>query len=166
MDNHTRIAEYFKEIETIKEHNGYFCSVEDALTVVILGSVCGLRNVNQIHQWATNSRVSKFLSKHFEIKNVPCYYWLLCLLKIIKPSSLNKCLINWVQSFLPNGVKGLTLSFDGKTVRSTGKMEKYEKPLHIIRAHIAEFGVTLSGQKVNDKTNEIPAMREMIELLN
>ena len=85
---------------------------------------------------------------------------------MIKPSSLNKCLVNWVQSLLPDGVSGLTLSFDGKTVRSTGKMEKYEKPLHIISAHIAELGITLAGQRVEDKTNEIPAMREMIELLN
>ena len=133
---------------------------------MILGSLCGLRNVSQIHQWAVNDRVAEFLSKHFDIKNIPCYFWLLCLLKMIKPSSLNNCLIRWTQSFLPDGVRGLTLSFDGKTVRSTTKMDKYEKPLHIISAHIAELGITLAGHKVNDKTNEIPAMRELIELLD
>lgn len=165
MDKITKMQEYFSEVETIKEHNGYFCSVGEALTVVILGSLCGLRNVNQIHQWAVSSKVREFLSVKFGIKNIPCYYWLLCLLKIIKPTSLNKCLVKWVQSFLPDGVKGLTLSFDGKTIRSTAKMSKYEKPIHIISAHIAELGITLAGQKVDDKSNEIPAMRELIELL-
>jgi len=166
MNKKMKLSDYLADIETSKAHNGYFCSVEEALTVVILGTLCGLRNVNQIHQWAVSDMVSEFLLKHFGIKDIPCYYWLLCLLKIIKPSSLNKCLENWVQSFLPNGVNGLTLSFDGKTVRSTTKMDKYDKPLHIISAHIAELGVTLASKKVDDKSNEIPAMRELIELLN
>ena len=166
MDKMTKIKEYFSAIETSKEHNGYFCSVVEALTVVILGSLCGLRNVNQIHQWATDSRVSDVLARCFHIRNVPCCYWLLCLLKIIKPASLNKCLMHWVQSFLTNGVKELTLSFDGKTIRSTGKMDKYENPLHIISAHIAEIGITIASQKLDDKSNQIPAMRKLIEFLN
>ncbi len=69
-----RIKEYFAELKTTKEHNGYFCSVMEALTIVILGSICGLRNINQIHQWASSQRVRDFLSEHFDIKKVPCYY--------------------------------------------------------------------------------------------
>ncbi|MDR1858634.1 MAG: hypothetical protein LBQ69_04115, partial [Treponema sp.] len=56
------IIEYFSEVETYEEHNGYFCSVGEALTIAILGSLCGLRNVNQIHQWSVNRRVRAFLS--------------------------------------------------------------------------------------------------------
>jgi predicted transposase YbfD/YdcC len=125
-----------------------------------------LKNVNQIHQWASSARVSEFLASHFEIMIVPCYYWLTCLLKIIKPKSLNQCFINWAQSFLPDGVNGFTLSFDGKTIRSTGKMAKYDKPLHIVSAHVAELGITVGQQTVDEKSNEIPAVRELIELLN
>jgi predicted transposase YbfD/YdcC len=132
---------------------------------VILGSFCGLRNVSQIHQWALSKRASEFLAKHFAIKEIPCYYWLLCLLKLIKPKSLNQCFINWSQSFLPEGTKDLTLSFDGKTIRSTGKMDKYDSPLHIVSAHVAEFGITIGQQTVDGKSNEIPAVRKLIELL-
>jgi hypothetical protein len=39
-------VEYFEEVETEREHNGYYYSVGTALTLVILGSLCGLRNVN------------------------------------------------------------------------------------------------------------------------
>jgi len=105
------------------------------------------------------------LTKHFGIEKIPCYYWLLCLLKMIKPKSLNDCFINWTQSFLPDGVKGLTLSFDGKAIRSTGKMHKYKGSLHIVSAHIAELGITFGQETVSEKSNEIPAVRELIELL-
>ena len=132
---------------------------------MILGSLCGLRNAHQIHQWATSAKVSEFLGKHFKIANLPCYYWLLCLLKIIEPRSLNQCFMRWVQSFLPDGVKEMTLSFDGKTIRSTGKMSNYKSAMHIISAHVAELGITLAQKTVEEKSNEIPAMRELISLL-
>lgn len=32
------ITQYFEEVETAKEYNGYFCSVAEAITIVILGS--------------------------------------------------------------------------------------------------------------------------------
>src|SRR5215469_2034996 len=160
-----RIKEYFSDIETTKEHSGYFCSVGEALTIVILGSLCGLRNTNQIHQWASNSRIHSFLSSHFGIQSIPCYYWLLCLLKLIKPQSLNRCFMQWVQSLAAGTLQGLTLSVDGKTVRSIGKMEKYTKALHIVSAHIAGLGITFGQKTVCDSSNEIPAVRELLDAL-
>jgi hypothetical protein len=87
MGGNIKIAEYFEEVETAEEYQGYFYSVGEAPAIVILGSLCGLRNVNQIHQWAASKRVSGFLKEHFGITSIPCYYWLLCLLKLIKPES-------------------------------------------------------------------------------
>jgi hypothetical protein len=57
---------------------------------------------------------------------------------------------------------GLTLSFDGKTVRSTAKMKAYKNPLHIVNAQIANLGITLGQTAVESKSNEIPAVRELI----
>ena len=165
MEKTYSIKEYFTGVETTEEHNGYSFSVGEALTIVILGSLCGLRNSSQVHQWSSNIRVKEFLSRYFGINKVPCYYWLLCLLKLIVPESLNLCFINWVQSIIPETKEGFTLSFDGKTIRSTGKMEKYQSPMHIVSAQIAELGITFGQQTVYEKSNEIPAVRELIGLL-
>ena len=166
MGEITRIKEYLSEVETTREHNGYFFSVGEALTVVILGTLCGLKNVSQISQWSEEESVRGLLAKHLGIKRIPCYYWLLCLLKLIDLSSLNQCLMRWAQSLIPDGKRAMTISFDGKTIRSTGKMSQYQSPVHIVSAHLAEFGITLAGVKVEEKSNEIPAVRELIGLLN
>ena len=71
-----KLIEFFEELETTKEYDGYFCSVVEAMIIVILGSICGLKNVSQIHQWASNEKIKKFLKEKFQIKRVPCYYWL------------------------------------------------------------------------------------------
>ncbi len=160
------MAKYFGEVESTEGHKGYIYSVGETLTIVILGTMCGLRNMSQIHQWAGNSRTRELLREKFGIENVPYYYWMLCLLKIIEPKSLNRCFANWVQSLLPDSKKGLTLSVDGKTVCSTEKMEKYESPMHIVSAHIAELGITFGQCAVKDKSNEIPAVQELLGLLD
>ena len=165
MEKTYKLVEHFDEVETKEEHRGYFCSVREALAIVILGSFCGLRNIKQIHQWARNDKVREILASHFKIEHVPCYYWITCLLKMIIPESLNECFIRWVETLIPENMEGYTVSFDGKTVRSTGHMAKYSSPLHIVSAHIAELGITFGQQTVYDKSNEIPAVRDLIELL-
>lgn len=159
------ITPYFEEVETTREYNGYFCSVPEVITTVILGSICGLQNISQIHQWAASDRVKEFLKEKFDIKNIPCYYWFLCLLKLIKPDSLNRCFIQWAQSMLPEKMDGMTIAVDGKTIRSTGHMDCYENPLHIVSAQISELGITFAQKSVEGKSNEIPAVQELIEQL-
>ena len=41
------ITEYFEEVEITREYDGYYYSVSEAITIVILGSICGLRNISQ-----------------------------------------------------------------------------------------------------------------------
>ena len=157
------LLEYFDEVETEKEHAGYHYSVKDTITISILGSLCGLKNVSQIHQWAASERVRTFLKEKWSIEKVPCYYWMLCLMKIIKPASLNECFQRWTASLLPKESKHLTIAMDGKTVCSTKSMSSYEHPLHIISAQLSEMGITLGQVSVEDKSNEIPAVQKLIK---
>ena len=85
---------------------------------------------------------------------------------MVKPESLNKCLIKWAASILPEDRENLTIALDGKTIRSTGKMEEYDSPLHIISAQISELGITFASKSVEGKSNEIPAVQQLIEELD
>ena len=90
-----------EEVESEREYEGYYYSLGEALTIVVLGSLCGLKNVSQIHQWAESERTREWLKEKFAIERIPCYYWLLSLLKMVKPESLNQCLSRWVRQMLP-----------------------------------------------------------------
>ncbi len=54
------LVEYFEEVETVQEYNGYFCSIPEAISIVVVGRICGLRNVSQIHQWVESDKVKNF----------------------------------------------------------------------------------------------------------
>ena len=164
------IMDYFDEVETEEEYDGYFYNVSEVIKIIILGSLCGLKNVRQLHQWAVSDKV---LREKFGIERVPCYYWMLCLLKMVKPESLSACFTRWVHGFVPEyedekerGGRDMTVSFDGKTVRSTGKMKAYESPLHIVSAQLAELGLTFGQKATEGKSNEIPAVRELLKELD
>ena len=116
--------------------------------------MCELKNVMRIHSWATTKTVSKFLAESFGIKRIPCYGWLLELLALIKPDSLNCCMMKFLSSLCPkliaelekeqekqakNKKRPVTVSLDGKTIRSTAKMAKYDSPLHIVSAYASEL---------------------------
>lgn len=164
--NREELLEIFEEVETEQEYNGYYYSISEAISIVVLGSLCGLKNVSQIHQWAGSEKTREFLKEKFAIERIPCYYWLLSLLKIVKPASLNRCLNRWVSSMLPEKRDGLTVAIDGKTIRSTETMKSYEQPLHIVTAQLSELGLTFSSKSVSGKSNEIPTVQELLEELD
>lgn len=165
MDRRTLI-DLFEDVETTEEYNGYFCSIAEAISIVILGSLCGFKNVSQIHQWAGSERVREFLKEEFGINHIPCYYWLLVLLKMVKTDTLNQCLMKWAAQYLPEDRSQTTISLDGKTIRSTTGMKNMSSPLHIISAQICQLGITLASETVEAKSNEIPAVQELLKKMD
>jgi len=165
MENKQQIAEYFENVECKIEHNGYKCNIGRMLLVVILGSICGLRNISMIHEWATNPIIKEFLWDEFDVFEIPSQSWFRKLLKLIVPNSLNECFIRWIKTLLPESMDNLTIAMDGKAIRSTWKNKNCDETLHIVNAHLAEWGLTIGQKAVDEKSNEIPAMRDLLALL-
>ena len=68
------LEDALEALETELEYDGYFCSIKDAVIIVLLGSLCELKSVKRIHMWAQAEHVRKFLEEKFYIKRLP---WLL-----------------------------------------------------------------------------------------
>ena len=45
-------------------------------------------------------------------------------------------------------------------------MESYDSPLPIISAQISELGITFASKSVEGKSNEIPAVQQLIDELD
>ena len=110
-------------LETEREYDRYFCSIKDAVIIVILGSLCDLQSVKKIHEWATTEHVKKFLSDTFGIKRIPCYWWLLSVLAMVTPELLNQCMKQWVTSIVPK--------LAAKLKKEEAKQSNKKKPLTI-----------------------------------
>lgn len=156
--------EEFGEVETTQPYDGYFYSVRTAITISICGMFCGLQTMKAIHMWATHEKTKEFLKERFGIECVPCYSWYTQILGLIHPKSFSDAFTKWIVGLIGE-VGDMTMSLDGKTVCSTMSMQCYDTPLHIVSAQLAELGITVGQVSVEGKSNEIPAVRQLLECL-
>ena len=116
-----------------------------------------------IVEWAKSAAVTKFLQEKMKIPRVPSYMQYTNIMGIIKSESLNEAFIKWVSSLVD--IVGKTIAIDGKTICSTEKMGAFTKPIHIVSAYISELGITLGQNTAEGKGKEIPAFRDLIDML-
>lgn len=73
---------------------------------------------------------------------------------------LSECLVNWLIEELP---ERCIIAVDGKTIR--GSSNKEHKAYHVVSAFVAENQITLGEICVDEKSNEITAVPELLDLL-
>ena len=159
------IIEEIGKITTTEEYEGYFYKVSDVIKIMILGLLCAMRTMSELHAWSTSKKVSGMLRVQFGIKQIPCYSHFINLVGLIDSEELNKIFIEFFQNVV-GSVVGKTIAFDGKTVRSTTQKGSFKSPLHIASAFVIENGITIGQLAAEAKTNEILTVRELIKLLD
>jgi len=153
------------EVGTEEPYLGYKFKVKDVLTIAILGSICGLDNMKLIYKWSQADRIKDFLREHFEIVFIPKYVQFTNILGNVDSKQLNATFIKWAKNLIGE-VCGKTIAIDGKTICSTVNMYGKKGAFHIVSAYVSELGLTIGQTMVEQKKNEIPAFRELLELLD
>lgn len=84
---------------------------------------------------------------------------------IIDSKQFMRLFIEWIKNIV-NHNKGRFLSIDGKAIKSaTDKVNGGNTP-YIVSAFLNEFGISIGQVKVNDKSNEITAIPELLNLID
>jgi hypothetical protein len=83
----------------------------------------------------------------------------------LNPNELNEVLSRIARDI---GVKdeGEIIRFVGKAMRGTSSSEKGLKAIHMLNAWSHDQGICLGHMKIDDKSNEIPAVPKLMELLD
>jgi len=81
---------------------------------------------------------------------------------LLNPKKFEQCLTEWI-NYLQLNYKDEIISIDGKTVRRSGS--KSMKPLHIVNAWANNNRVVLCCKAVHEKSNEITAIPEILNML-
>lgn len=86
-------------------------------------------------------------------------------LSALNPKAFNACFIAWVQA-LSVKTSGKLIAIDGKSVRHSFDRATGRKALHVVSAWIAENRLTLGQIATEEKSNEITAIPQLLELLD
>jgi len=135
-------------------------SMDDLLFLVLSGVLCGADDWETIILFGNNQ--IDWLKKYGGYKNgIPCSDTLKKVFSAIDPVQFNSCFMDWISGICTLADKEV-IAIDGKTIKRT----KEDKLPHIVSAFACENGLTLGQVKINDKSNEITAIPELLKLLD
>ena len=132
----------------------------DVLILVMCGVLCGLDELQDIVTYGKENLI--FLKETFEISKIPSKSTLTRIMNLVDGEKVAEIIVSIMRETL--GAKGEVIAFDGKTIRATAKGNR--EKLHIITAYLTCNGVVLGQKTVNEKTNEIPVMQEMLTYID
>ena len=83
---------------------------------------------------------------------------------LLDPQAFQEAFRDWVGA-IQGRVQGV-VAVDGKTVRHSHDRSKDKSAIHVVSAWACEHSLALGQVKVNDKSNEITAIPELLDMLN
>lgn len=102
---------------------------------------------------------------NLETKKTPSHDCLSDIFARINPQKFMEVFIEWTKDLVYDKTGGI-LNIDGKAVRdATDKINKGNIP-YIVSAYLADVGISLGQVKVDEKSNEITAIPELLDLID
>ena len=135
----------------------------DILVLGFCGTLAGCDDFVEIAAWATHHYA--FLRTFLDLPNgIPSHDTFTRVFAMISPRALQGVLLPWLQE--RRGLPGKLVHIDGKAMRRTRKKAQGLGPLSVVSAWASEAGLTLGQVAVDEKSNEITAIPELLPLLD
>ena len=152
----------FDSLEDPRSHINKLHSLNDILVVSIVAVICGAETWKQMEEFAKSKE--GFLKTILELPNgLPSDDTINRLFSAIDTKQFEECFAYWVTS-LPEEMKQQVIAIDGKTMRGA-KWLGENSLVHIVGAWASEHNLVAAQVKVSDKSNEITAIPELLDLL-
>ena len=146
-------------IERAKKH-----SLRDILVIAICAVICDADGWEDIEQFGKSREV--WLKTFLDLKNgVPCHDTFARVFARLEPKAFQRCFVEWI-STVHATTAGQVVPIDGKTLRRSFDKAKALGALHLVSAWSLQNKLVLGQVKVDAKSNEIPAISELLDLLS
>ena len=158
------LFERFEVLEDPRDERGKKYKLIDILIMTIYGLLCGLKDFTNIADFMKLKE--DYFTKLLDLENgTPSHDCLSDLYASIDPKQFMKIFIEWTKDIIEKKA-GKKISIDGKAIKSaTDKINNGNIP-YIVSAFIGEIGLSIGEVKVDDKSNEITAIPNLLDLLD
>ena len=108
-----------------------------------------------------------FLSKILKLPNgIPSHDTISRVFLLIHSSKFEQLFAQWVQSIRDTKISGEVIAIDGKTIRGSKDSYHDKSAIHIVNAWANSNQLVLGQIKTNEKSNEITAIPELLNILD
>jgi predicted transposase YbfD/YdcC len=131
--------------------------------MAVCGVLSGSNSIAGIHEFAIDRR--SWFARYLDLTNgIPCEDTFGRVLARIDPAAFEKCLLSWIQS-VQEVTEDRLVAIDGKTLRGSYDHERGRAAIHMVSAWAAENKLSLGQVVVHEKSNEITAIPELLQVL-
>lgn len=163
MKSSGNLKDIFGQIEDHRSHINKLHNLVDILLIGIIAVISGAETWEQMVRFAKSKEV--FLKKFLELPNgIPSKVTINRVFSSIDSEHFESCFIDWVNS-IADISKGQIIAIDGKTIRGA-KSHGNKSPIHMVSAWACDNNLVLGQVKTAEKSNEITAIPELLDMLN
>jgi hypothetical protein len=134
------------------------------LGVAVAATLCGYRSYGAIAEWGRLYGQDLAHALGFTRPQTPCVATFHAVLRQLDRAAFEAKLSEWAEQCLtalpPRQGQLEPLALDGKSLRGSRKQGALD--VHLLSVLGQRLGLTLAQQAVDDKTNEIPAAKELL----
>ena len=157
------IIDYFDSLNDPRMDRTKLHKLIDIVVITICAVICGADT------WEAIELVGKekhdWFKKYLELPNgIPSSDTFRRVFILINPLQFKNCFLNWIKA-IRNVTKGDIIPIDGKTLRRSFDKSSNKACIHMVSAWSSKNNMVLGQIKVNEKSNEITAIPELLKLL-
>ncbi len=157
------IAEFFSDIDDPRIERSKLHKLTDIITIAICAVICGADTWEDIEIFGDAKY--KWFKQFLELENViPSHDTFARVFSRIDSKQFQQCFFKWVKS-VNKLTDGELISIDGKTLRHSFDNKNEKGAIHMVSAWMASQRLVLGQVKVTEKSNEITAIPELLNIL-
>ena len=157
------LTEHFARLEDPRVERTKVHLLLDIVTIALCAVIAGAESWNDIEDFGVG--MEDFFADFLELPGgIPSHDTFNRVFGAINPVQFRECFLGWmraVASVLPAQV----IAMDGKTVRGSRDAWSGRGPIHMVSAWATENRLVLAQVKVDEKSNEITALPELLRCL-
>ena len=154
------LMEVLSGIEDTRRGRSVMYPLHEVLIIMLLAVICGATSYAKVEMFGKSKQA--WLKTFLELENgIPDACTFRNVIKEIDTQKLHEIFCEWMKSVVKE-VYGV-VAIDGKQARRTKDAKK--KPLYVVSAFSAEYGLVIGQLACEEKSNEITAIPKLLEML-
>jgi predicted transposase YbfD/YdcC len=159
-----RIVDHFSDIEDPRIERNKLHKLIDILTITICAVVCNADTWEDIEEFGKAKE--GWFRKYLELANgIPSHDTIRRVFIRLKPEQLQSSFLSWVRALRHTEGGAELIAIDGKTARRSFDSVGNKPAIHMVSAWANKNRLVLAQVKVEDKSNEIEAIPQLLDLM-
>jgi len=138
--------------------------LSDMVAIAICAIICGADAWTQVVKFG-RCKIEWFKTFLALPNGIPSHDTFGRVFAVLNPDAFEQCFVTWMKT-LSTASDGRLIAIDGKTIRRSVDTASDKAAIHMVSAWCETNHLVLSQVAVDDKTNEIKAIPELLKLLD